>query len=77
MPTGPSTAHERIGSINVNGPSDLMGLDKPTGAPRVARLLGRAVHLHPRNEGGDLDPKLSQSLLEHVFVLPGTEPSQG
>ena len=54
-----------------------MGLDKPTAAPRVARLLGRAVHLRRRNEGGGLGPKLSQSLVEHVFVLPGTGPSQG
>ena len=66
-----------LGVIDVNSPSDLMELDKPTAAPRVARLLGMAVHLHRRNEGGDLGPKLSQSLLEHVFVLPGTGPSQG
>ena len=66
-----------LGVIDIIGPSDLMGLDKPTAAPRVARLLGRAVRLHPRNEGGDLHPKLSQSLLGHVFVLLGTGPSQG
>ena len=66
-----------LGVIDVIVPSDLMGLDKPTAAPRVARLLGRAVHLHRRNVGGDLGPKPSQSLLEHVFVFPDTGPLQG
>jgi hypothetical protein len=66
-----------LGGINEKGASDLMELDKPTAAARASLLLGRARRLYPRNEGGSRGPKLSQSLLEHVFVLPGTGPSQG
>jgi hypothetical protein len=59
------------------GPSDLTELDRPTAAARAALPLDRARYLHPRNQGGGRGPKLSQSLLEHVFELPGIAPSQG
>ena len=59
------------------GPSDLTELDSPTATARIALPLDRARYLHLRNQGGSRGPKLSQSLLEHVFVLPGIAPSQG
>ena len=58
-------------------PSNLMELDRPTAALRLALLLGRVGRLHPRNEESGHGPKSSQSLLEHAFVHPGTGPSQG
>lgn len=57
--------------------SDLMELDRPTAAVRIAQLLGRAGRLHLRNEESGHGPKSSQSLLEHAFVHPGTGPSRG
>ena len=58
-------------------PSDLMELDRPTAAVRLAQLLSRVGRLHPRNEESGHGPKSSQSLLEHAFVHPGTGPSRG
>ena len=58
-----------LGGINGKGPSDLMVLDKPIAAARSALPLGRARRLHPRTGGRGRGPKLSQSLLDHVFVL--------
>lgn len=60
--------------INEKGPSDLMELDRPTAAARAALPLGRARRLHPRTGGRDRGPKRSQSLLDHVFVLPDIAP---
>ena len=59
------------------GLSNLMELDKPIAAARVAWPLGRARRQHPQNEAGGRVPKLSRFLLEHAFVLPGIGPSRG